>query len=49
MIGRRHQVALALTAVLATAAACADHIRHDSAARYGAPVPPAAEIGRAHV
>ncbi|MFF9184568.1 MULTISPECIES: CapA family protein [Streptomyces] len=45
MIGRRHQVALALTAVLATAAACADHIRHDSAARDGAPGPPAAARG----
>ncbi|MGW0880186.1 CapA family protein [Streptomyces sp. NPDC002671] len=42
MIGRRHQVALALTAVLAAAAACSNQERQDSAARVGHPAPPAA-------
>ncbi|MEW2619160.1 CapA family protein [Streptomyces sp. NPDC048106] len=40
MIGRRHQVALALTAVLTAAAACTNLVRQD-AGRGGAPGPPA--------
>ncbi|MFH8337006.1 CapA family protein [Streptomyces sp. AM6-12] len=41
MIGRRHQVALALTAVLTAAAACAQQVRQDPV-RGGAAGPPAA-------
>ncbi|WP_225830009.1 CapA family protein [Streptomyces sp. NK08204] len=41
MIGRRHQVALALTAVLAAAAACQNHQRQESD-RPGRPAPAAA-------
>ncbi|MFF5027303.1 CapA family protein [Streptomyces collinus] len=39
MIGRRHQVALALTALLAAAAACQNQVRHESASP-GRPAPP---------
>ncbi|MGW0413617.1 CapA family protein [Streptomyces collinus] len=39
MIGRRHQVALALTALLAAAAACQNQARHESASP-GRPAPP---------
>ncbi|WP_153812112.1 CapA family protein [Streptomyces sp. SUK 48] len=44
MIGRRHQVALALTAVLTAAAACSQQVRQDSG-RGGAAGPPAARHG----
>ncbi|AYN38176.1 CapA family protein [Streptomyces dangxiongensis] len=42
MIGRRQQVALALTAVLTVAAACQNHNRQDSGAQQGRPAPSAA-------
>ncbi|MFI1366571.1 CapA family protein [Streptomyces griseochromogenes] len=42
MIGRRHQVALALTALLAAGAACQNHERHEAAA----PGRPAPTVGR---
>ncbi|MFF9623258.1 CapA family protein [Streptomyces griseosporeus] len=44
MIARRHQVALALTAVLAAAAACQAH-DHDPSAGAGRPAPPSADRG----
>ncbi|MFF9275662.1 CapA family protein [Streptomyces griseosporeus] len=44
MIARRHQVALALTAVLAAAAACQAH-DHDTSARTGRPAPSSADPG----
>lgn len=39
MINRRRQVALALTALLATAAACQNHVRQENAAPSGRPAP----------
>ncbi|MEU3859503.1 CapA family protein [Streptomyces sp. NPDC028722] len=42
MIGRRQQVALALTAVLTAAAACQNHNRQDSGSQQGRPAPAAA-------
>ncbi|MEU2426828.1 CapA family protein [Streptomyces sp. NPDC007851] len=42
MINRRRQVALALTALLATAAACTNHERQERAAPPGRPAPAAA-------
>ncbi|MFE4964127.1 CapA family protein [Streptomyces sp. NPDC056660] len=39
MINRRRQVALALTALLATAAACQNHVRQENAAPSGQPAP----------
>ncbi|GHF41850.1 CapA family protein [Streptomyces griseosporeus] len=44
MIARRHQVALALTAVLAAAAACQAH-DHDTSARTGRPAPSSTDRG----
>lgn len=44
MIARRHQVALALTAVLTAAAACQAH-DHDTSAGAGRPAPPSADRG----
>ncbi|MFJ7147519.1 CapA family protein [Streptomyces sp. NPDC100445] len=42
MIGRRQQVALALTAVLTAAAACQNHNRQDPGSQQGRPAPSAA-------
>ncbi|WP_046727907.1 CapA family protein [Streptomyces humi] len=45
MINRRRQAALALTALLATAAACTNHERQERAAPSGRPAPTAAAAG----